>query len=119
MKFLIRLAFMAVLFTYVFPAIVPGVSISGGLWPHGFGAGFLFACVSFLFGLLAAVATVATLGLGLIVLVVLQVFIPAVILQVMSSWFPDLLTVANWESAIVAGLCIWLVNFVLGRSWSK
>jgi uncharacterized membrane protein YvlD (DUF360 family) len=120
MKFLLRVALMAVLFSYVFPAIVPGVSIHGGFWPQGIVAGFLFAFVGLCIGLLAALISVGTLGVGFFVLFVLQMFIPAVTLQVMSSWFPERLTVANWESAIVAGLCIWLLNFVLtSRTRSK
>jgi len=110
---------MAVLFSYVFPAIVPGVSVHGGFWPEGIVAGFLFAFVGFVLGLLATVISIGTLGIGFIVLVLLQMFIPAVTLQVMSSWFPERLTVVNWEAAIVAGLCIWLVNFVLNRLTSS
>jgi hypothetical protein len=115
MKLIARIFILALLFAYAFPAIVPGVSIHGGLWPQGLVCGVIFVGVSFLVGILAAIIGIGTLGIGLIVLYCLQMFVPAVTLQLMASWFPDHLTVASWESAIIAGLCIWLVNFVFNR----
>ncbi len=114
MNLVARIIIMALLFAYAFPAIVPGVAIHGGFWPQGIVCGALFTGVSVVVGLLAAVIGLSTFGIGLIVLVVLQMFIPAVTLQLTSFWFPERLTVASWEAAVVAGLCIWLVNHVFG-----
>ena len=114
MNIVARIIIMALLFAYAFPAIVPGVSIHGGFWPQGIVCGALFTGVSVVVGLLAAIIGLGTFGIGLIVLVVLQMFIPAVTLQLTSYWFPERLTVSSWEAAVVAGLCIWLVNHVFG-----
>lgn len=119
MKLIARIIILALLFAYAFPAIVPGVSIHGGFWPQGIVAGALFTGVSLVVGLLAAIIGLGTFGVGLIVLFVLQMFIPAVTLQLTSYWFPERLTVASWEAAVVAGLCIWLVNYVFGRLGSS
>jgi len=119
MKLIARIIILALLFAYAFPAVVPGVSIHGGLWPQGIVCGVIFVGVSFLVGLLAVLFTIGTLGIGYFLLVFLQMFIPAVTLQLMASWFPNHLTVSSWESAIVAGLCIWLVNFVFSRLGSS
>ena len=119
MKFIVRVVILALLFAYAFPAIVPGVSIHGGFWPQGIVCGLLFTGVSFVVGLLAAIIGIGTFGIGLIVLFCLQMFVPALTLQLMASWFPNHLTVASWEAAVVAGLCIWLVNYVFGRLGSS
>lgn len=115
MKLIARIIVLALLFAFVFPAMVPGVSIHGGLWPQGIVCGVIFVGLSLLVGIVAAIIGIGTFGLGLIVLFFLQMFIPALILQLMASWFPNHLTVTSWESAIVAGLCIWLVNYVFGQ----
>jgi hypothetical protein len=110
-----RIIFLALLFAYAFPAIAPGVSIHGGLWPQGIFCGVTFVGVSFLVNLWGKIIGIFTLGIGLIVLFCLQMFVPAWTLQTMASWFPNGLTVSSSESAIVAGLCIWLVNYVFDR----
>lgn len=115
MKFILRVILMALLFSYVFPAVVPGVSIHGGFWPEGIICGVLFAFAGWVVGLLTGIFVVGTLGVGLIFVFFLQMIIPALTLQLASFWFPSHLTVANWEAAIVAGLIIWVVNFVLAR----
>ena len=114
MKLIARIIVLALLFAFVFPAIVPGVSIHGGLWPQGIVCGFIFVGISIVVAILAAIIGIGTFGLGFIVLFLLQMFIPALTLQLMASCFPNHLTVTSWESAIVAGLCIWLVNYVFG-----
>lgn len=119
MKLIARIIILALLFAYAFPAVVPGVSIHGGLWPQGIVCGVIFVGISFFVGLVAAIIGVGTFGLGLIVLFCLQMFVPALTLQLMASWFPNHLTVSSWESAIVAGLCIWLVNYVFNRLGSS
>ena len=119
MNIVARIIIMALLFAYAFPAIVPGVSIHGGFWPQGIVCGALFTGVSVVVGLLAAIIGLGTFGIGLVVLFCLQMFIPAVTLQLTSYWFPEHLTVASWEAAVVAGLCIWLVNYVFGRLGSS
>lgn len=119
MKLIARIIILALLFAYAFPAVVPGVSIHGGLWPQGIVCGVIFVGISLFVGLLAAIIGFGTFGIGLIVLFCLQMFIPAVTLQLMASWFPNHLTVNSWESAIVAGLCIWLVNYVFNRLGSN
>ncbi len=119
MKLIARIIILALLFAFVFPAVVPGVSIHGGLWPQGIAGGVIFVGVSFLVGLLAVLFTIGTLGIGYFVLLILQMFIPAVTLQLMAYVAPTYLTVSSWESAIVAGLCIWLVNYVFNRLGSS
>lgn len=119
MKFIVRVVLMALLFTFVFPTVAPGVQIHGTFWPEGIVCGLIFAGVSIVIGLLAAMFSFFTLGIGLVLLFILQMFIPALTLQLMANWFPNHLTVVNWEAAVVAGLCIWVVNYIFSRLGSS
>jgi uncharacterized membrane protein YvlD (DUF360 family) len=119
MNFIVRVVLMALLFTFVFPTVAPGVQIHGAFWPEGIVCGLLFVGVGIVVGLLAVLFSFFTLGIGLVLLAILQMFIPALTLQLMATWFPGYLTVVNWEAAVIAGLCIWVVNFVLSRLGSS
>jgi hypothetical protein len=60
MKIIARIVILALLFSYVFPAIVAGVSIHGGFWPQGIVCGLLFTGVSIVVGILAAIIGLST-----------------------------------------------------------
>lgn len=119
MTFIIRFLAVAALFAYGFPAFLPEVAINGSFWPAGLICSFLFVVTGIALGLLLVVFMVGTLGLGTILVILLQALIPVLQLKLMAAWFPSYITVANWEAAFVGGLCIFAVTWVIGRLFSS
>jgi|JI9StandDraft_1071089.scaffolds.fasta_scaffold11660_8 hypothetical protein len=115
MKFIAHIILSAILFSFVFPAIVPGIEMHGSFLPQGIICGFLFAVAGWFLGLFLSIFAFSTLGLGLVIIYVLQMFIPVLQLQLMASWFPGYLSVDSWESATVGGLCIFAINWLLTK----
>ncbi len=105
MKFIAHILLSAILFSFVFPAIVPGIEMHGSFLPQGIICGFLFAVAGWLLGLF----------FGVVIIYILQMFIPVLQLQLMASWFPAYLSVDSWESATVGGLCIFTINWFLTK----
>ncbi len=115
MKFIAHILLSAILFSFVFPAIVPGIEMHGSFLPQGIICGFLFAVVGWFLSLFLSLFAISTLGLGLLMIYALQMFIPVLQLQLMASWFPGYLSVDSWESATVGGLCIFTINWLLTK----
>ncbi|MBP6743919.1 MAG: hypothetical protein WC028_23540 [Candidatus Obscuribacterales bacterium] len=113
MKFIAHVLLSAVLFSFVFPAIAPGIQMHGSFVPEGIICGFLFAVAGWFLNIMLQLFVVGTLGLGLLIIYVFQIFIPVLQLQLMATWFPSYLTVISWESATVGGLCIFAINWLL------
>lgn len=119
-RFLLRIALTAVLFCFVFPEVLSGVTFNGEFWPDGIIYATVFAItafvVNFVIALGAAAFAVATLGLGLILLWLARIFlfwlIPAVQLMVFAHYFPEQFQIAGWGSAILAGLLLMVVNII-------
>jgi di/tricarboxylate transporter len=113
---LIRLAILAGVFYFVFPAI-PGVSFHGN-FVHALLAGALFAffgwIVEFAAVALSTIITVGTLGLALVFLVPAWLFgfwlIPAIVLRMVAHYMPETLSFAGWMPAIWCGLVMLLVG---------
>ena len=115
MKFIAHVLLSAILFSFVFPAIVPGIEMHGSFLPQGIICGFLFAVTGWFISLFLGMFAISTIGLGLIIIYFLQMFIPVLQLQLMASWFPAYLAVDSWESATVGGLCIFTINWFLTK----
>ncbi len=115
MKFIAHILLSAILFSFVFPAIVPGIEMHGSFLPQGIICGFLFAVAGWFLSLFLSIFAFSTLGLGLVIIYVLQMFIPVLQLQLMASWFPGYLSVDSWESATVGGLCVFAINCLLTK----
>lgn len=113
MKFIAHVLLSAVLFSFVFPAIVPGIQMHGSFFPEGIICGFLFAFAGWGLALILGLFIVGTAGLAIVILYVLQMLIPALQLQLMAAWFPSYITVVDWEAAIVGGLCIFAIDWLL------
>lgn len=124
LRLIVRVILTALLFSYVFPAVVPGVQFHGNFWPQAFIYAAAFSLVAWavrwLIGLGALVFSVATLGIGALLVFLALIFgfwmIPAIQLQVFAYYFPEHFTVASWGSAIVAGLLLMVVNFLTQKS---
>lgn len=113
MKFIAHALLSAVLFSFVFPAVAPGIQMHGSFFPEGIICGFLFAFAGWGLSLILGLFIFGTAGLGVIILWALQMLIPALQLQLMATWFPSYITVVDWEAAIVGGLCIFAINWLL------
>ncbi len=123
-RILINAVITAAFFCFVCPEFVGGVQFHGDFFPTAILYGAAFSVVSFLVGagiLLAEGAfTLATKGLGLLVLIPLNVFgfwlLPAVQIEAMAHYFPAHFTVSSWGAAIWAGLLLMVVNYLLRPS---
>lgn len=119
-RILIRILLTALLFSTVFPALDIGVHFNGPFWPTAVGYAFIFGIVAWfvdvLIGLAALAFSIVTLGLGLILVWLAQIFafwlIPAIELQVFADFFPQHFTTSGWGSAIIAGLLLLVVNWL-------
>lgn len=119
MNFLVRVLLMAFLFTFVFPIVSPGVAIHGGFFPQGIVCGLLFAFTGWILGWIFGFFTVATFGLGLLLIWAFRILIPTLQLVLMSSLFPAHLTVVGWGAALVAGLLIFVIDYFTLLKLSK
>jgi hypothetical protein len=113
MKFIAHALLSAILFSFVFPAVAPGIQMHGSFFPEGIVCGFLFAFAGWGLALILGLFTFATLGFGMVLIWIFQLLIPALQLQLMAAWFPSYITVVDWEAAIVGGLCIFAINWLL------
>ncbi|HEY9788340.1 MAG TPA: hypothetical protein V6D17_23325 [Candidatus Obscuribacterales bacterium] len=127
LKFLLRIVLTAALFCFVFPEVIDGVTFHGEFWPQGIGYALAFAITAFIVNVLivfgAAAFTVATLGLGLIVVWFARVFlfwlVPAIQLMVFAHYFPSHFQVTGWVPAILAGLLLMVVNILTNEITAK
>ncbi len=119
-RLLINSAITAAFFCFVCPELASGVQFHGDFFPTAILYGAAFGVVSWLvgFAILAAEASfaVATRGLGLLVLIPLNLFfywlLPAIQIEAMAHFFPQHFTVTSWGAAIWAGLLLLVVNFL-------
>jgi uncharacterized membrane protein YvlD (DUF360 family) len=102
----------ALLFRFLFP------SLKGFTFTGSFGRAILYAIglefVGILLGLALVFFSLATLGLGLLVLVPCIFFgfwlVNAILLKILASWFPTYLSIQGWWPAILAGLILFVVD---------
>mgnify|MGYP003394243661 CR=1 FL=1 len=113
MKFIAHVLLSAVLFSFVFPVVAPGIQMHGSFFPEGIVCGFLFAFAGWGLAILLGMFIFGTAGLGVIFLYLFQMIIPALQLKLMAAWFPSYITVVDWEAAIVGGLCIFAIDWLL------
>jgi uncharacterized membrane protein YvlD (DUF360 family) len=119
-RILVRILLTALLFSTVFQALDIGVHFNGPFWPTAVGYAFVFGIVAWfvdlLIGLAAVAFSIVTLGLGLILVWLAQIFafwlVPAIELQVFAHFFPQHFTTSGWGSAIIAGLLLLAVNWL-------
>ena len=116
MALIIQILINAALITFLFPRF------KGFKFDGHFGHGLLYALGLELMGILFAMGlmffALATLGLGLIVLVPLLLLgfwlISAIELKMLAFFFPQRLAIDGWLPAILAGLCLMVVSMLLG-----
>ena len=121
-KFISRLVLTALVFEFVLPRI-PGISFHGhfttALW-----ISLAFGIASFLVDLfavfLAAVLSISTFGLALLILIPLWAIgfwiLPAVALKVVADFMPANLTIHDWGAAALGGLVMLVVNAATGKT---
>lgn len=117
-RFIVRIFLTAILFCFICPKIASGVQFHGQFWPDGVLYAAVFAVVAYLvtlgIKLAETVFSLATLGLGLLIVIPLNLLgwwlVPAIQLQVFSSYYPEQFSVAGWGSAIWVGLLLMVVN---------
>jgi uncharacterized membrane protein YvlD (DUF360 family) len=121
-KFIVRLVLMALVFEFVLPNI-PGISFHGqfmtALWMSlGFGiASFLVDAFAVF---LAAVLSISTFGLALLILIPLWAIgfwiLPAVALKLLADFMPGNLAIHDWVAAALGGLVMLVVNAATGKT---
>lgn len=115
--FLVRVALTALVFFYAFPRL-DGIAFHGALWPDAFIAAAIFSAVAWAVGGLISLAStlfaIGTFGLGLFILIPAFLLgfwmIPVLQLQAMAQMFPEYLSLASWQSAVIPGLLLLVVN---------
>ncbi|MBX9688679.1 MAG: phage holin family protein [Candidatus Obscuribacterales bacterium] len=120
LRFIVRVLLTALLFCFIFPKIAGGVQFHGQFWPDGLIYAGVFAIVAhlvnFVIRFALAAFSVATLGLGLLIVIPSVLFgfwlLPAIQLQVFAHFFPEQFTVSGWGSAIWGGLLLMIVNTI-------
>jgi len=129
LRFIINAVITAVVFCFVFPEVNSGIQFHGQFWPEGVIYAGIFSIVASLVGLavtagatlLGTLFTVATRGVGLLLVVPALLiglwFVPAIQLEVFAHYFPAHFTVASWGSAVWGGLILMLVN-ALTANWT-
>ncbi len=125
LRFIINAVITAVVFCFVFPEVNSGIQFHGPFWPEGVIYAGIFSIVASLVGLAigagATLFTVATRGVGLLLVVPALLLgfwlIPAIQLEVFAHYFPAHFTVASWGSAVWGGLILMLVN-ALTANWT-
>jgi uncharacterized membrane protein YvlD (DUF360 family) len=123
-KLLIRIGVQALTIAFLLPQI-PGIHMHGGFGTAIILAVFFSAmlwAVEALTAALAAVWTVTTLGLALLVIIPLWILgfwiFPAVALKVVADFMPDALSVSSWLSAVLGGLVLLIVGMLTGGATS-
>lgn len=115
-RFLVRTALTGLAFMYLLP-MIPGIDFHGNFGIAVVAAlilGIVGWLVDMLAVVLAAVWTISTLGLALLILIPLWVLgfwlLPAVTLHVVADMMPTHLTVNGWLPAIEGGLVLLVVG---------
>jgi uncharacterized membrane protein YvlD (DUF360 family) len=119
-KLIIRIVIQALTIAFLLPQI-PGIHMHGG-----FGTAVVLAiffsvmlwAVEALAAALAAVWTITTLGLALLIIIPLWILgfwiFPAVALKVVSDFMPEALNVTGWVPAVLGGLVLLIVGMLTG-----
>jgi uncharacterized membrane protein YvlD (DUF360 family) len=119
-KLIIRIVVQALTIAFFLPQI-PGIHMHGG-----FGTAVVLAvffsvmlwAVEALAAALAAVWTITTLGLALLLIIPLWILgfwiFPAVALKVVSDFMPEALSVTGWVPAVIGGLVLLIVGMLTG-----
>ncbi len=118
-----RILLTAFVFSFIFPALGGGLHVHGHFWPQCVGGAAIFALIADLvfeaFALAEATFFVATLGLGLLLLIpvnaVLYWILPAIQLRVFAHFFPSYLTIDSWGYALLGGFILLCVNMATLR----
>lgn len=110
MKVIWHLFVTAVFFTVILPLLVPGIQVHGGLY-GGFVCTILFVLAGWAVAFLVGFLTIGTLGIAYILAWVFQIFIPGVQLMLMANWAPGTISIDSWGSAIMGGICIFVINW--------
>jgi hypothetical protein len=117
-RYLTRLLLFACAFYFVLPAI-PGIAFHGNFL-HAILAGALFAFIGWIVEFLAitfsAILAIGTLGMALLLLIPAWIlgfwFLPAVVLRIVASLMPSLLSFDGWLPAIGGGLIMLLIGII-------
>jgi uncharacterized membrane protein YvlD (DUF360 family) len=120
LRYLIRIAFKALIFMYVLP-LIPGIDFHGN-FKAAFGLAIIFSlilwAVEAVSVALAALWTVSTLGLALLIIIPLWILgfwiLPALALLLVSDTMPTTLTITGWLPAILGGLVMLIVGILTG-----
>jgi len=115
-RLLIRVALFALAIMFVLP-LISGIQFHGN-FVEAIGLGAGFALLSWFVARAAAWVSgflaVATLGLGLLILVPLWLFgfwaLPGIALKLMADILPAYLTVASWKAALFGGVVMLFIN---------
>jgi uncharacterized membrane protein YvlD (DUF360 family) len=117
-KFILRTVLTALAFLFILPHI-PGIDFHGN-----FGIAVVAALLFALMGLvvdfvaiaLAAMWTISSFGLALLILIPLWLIgfwiVPAVVLEIVSNMMPTHLTVNGWIPAIEGGLVLLVIGMI-------
>ena len=122
LKFIARLVLMALVFMFVLP-VIPGISFHGH-FETAIIMSLVFGVASFLVDMfavfLAAMLSISTLGLALLILIPLWFvgfwILPAVALKVVADFMPANLTIHDWMAAALGGLVMLIVNAATGKT---
>ena len=110
MKLIGHFFITAVFFTVILPLLVPGIQVHGGI-VAGFVCSILFVVAGWIVAFLVSLFAIGTLGLALILARVFQMLIPGIQLMLMASLAPSVITIDSWGSAIVGGICIFVIDW--------
>ena len=117
---LIRVILEALAFLYLLP-MIQGIQFHG-TFVHAIGLAVFFTmmlwAVEALAVGIAAIMTVSTFGLALLVLIPLWVFgfwlIPAIALKLVADFMPAYLIVSGWLPAVLGGLVLFFIGLITG-----
>jgi len=110
MKLLWHFFITALFFTIILPLLVPGIQVHGGIY-GGFVCSILFVIAGWAVAFLVGLFTISTLGLALLLAWIFQILIPGLQLMLVASWAPSIITIDGWGSAIMGGICIFIINW--------
>lgn len=102
---------------------IPGFSFHGQFLPHALIYAVVFALTAFVVNAAAYLATgvvsLVTLGLALLVIWPLRLLgwwlLAAYQLMIVARMFPEHLSISGWQSALLAGLVVMVVNFLTNK----
>jgi hypothetical protein len=106
---LMRVALVAIAFSYIFPVLTPGVQFHGNFWPDAFIWAAVLAVIARIVAFLMSLFFAFTLGLGGLVLLFFFWLVPAFQLYAMAAWFPQVLTLHGLGDNFVAGLILMVI----------